>query len=125
MSSRVRALSAFLFSDLIGSVVRFPFWWYTEGLMNVVHWLGRSLAYRWRSHAIPLWIHHFFVPMYGAHDWASRLISVVMRAVVILARLIAFIVESIVYLFFLAAWLCRPIASLLMVQTASLLSTAR
>lgn len=113
MPSRVGALSTFLLSDLIGSVIRFPLWWYAEGLVGVARWIGRSLAYRWRAYAITLWIRHFFVPMYGAHDWASRLISIVMRGVVIMARLVAFFVESLIYGSLLIGWFFLPVICLL------------
>lgn len=113
MSSRVRALSTFLLSDLLGSVVRFPFWWYTEGLMNVARWAGRSLAYRWRGYAITLWARNFFTPMYGAHDWASRVISIIMRMLVITARFIALMVESFVYGLILFGWLALPVVCIL------------
>jgi hypothetical protein len=56
MLSRVRMLTSVFLSDFLGSVFRFPFWWYTDGLMGVVRWVGRSLGYRWRGYAIGLWV---------------------------------------------------------------------
>lgn len=113
MLSRVRTLASVFLSDFLGSVFRFPFWWYTDGLMSVVRWVGRSLGYRWRGYAIGLWVRNFFVPMYGAYDWAGRLISVIMRAVVVIARLIAFLVEAGIYLAILLAWFFAPVVCLI------------
>ncbi len=53
------------------------------------------------------------MPMYGAYDWAGRLISVVMRAVVVIARLIAFLVEAFVYVAILVAWFFAPVGCLI------------
>lgn len=113
MLLRVRALTSVFVSDFLGSIFRFPFWWYTEGLISVLRWVGRSLKYRWRGYAIGLWFRHFFTPMYGAYDWAGRLISVAMRAVVIVARLVAFFVETIMYGAIVLLWLCAPAACLI------------
>lgn len=102
------SLFQFLFVDVIGSVLYFPIWWYTEGFFEVVNWSRRSLAYRWRAYSFALWLKNFFVPMYGQYDWAGRLVSVFMRFVVLIGRGIAFIAEAIGYLFIIALWLALP-----------------
>lgn len=106
-------MANFIIGDVVGSIVRFPFWWYTDGVMSVVRWLGRSLSYRWRGYAIGLWVRHLFVPMYGAYDWASRLISFVMRVMVIAIRLFAFLMEALASLALLIAWFFLPVICLL------------
>lgn len=113
MASRARALVNVFVSDLLGSVFRFPLWWYTDGLMSVLRWVGRSLAYRWRGYAIGLWMRNFFTPMYGAYDWAGRLISVIMRAVVIIARCIALLIEALLYVAVVFVWFFAPVACLI------------
>ena len=113
MLSHVRAITNVLIGDLLGSVFRFPLWWYSEGLLGVVRWAARSLSYRFRGYAISLWVRNLFVPMYGTRDWAGRLISLVMRIVVILARSLAFMVEAIVYLSLILAWFFAPVGCLI------------
>jgi hypothetical protein len=109
MPSRLGTVVHFFVGDMVGSIARFPFWWYGEGVVRVVEWIGQTLRYRWRAYAIGLWLRHFFVPMYGAHDWMSRLISVVMRAVVIGARLVAFGIETATFVVVLVIWLFAPV----------------
>ncbi len=96
--------------------------------MSLGRWLIRSWQYRARGYALGLWIRNFFVPMYGAYDWAGRLISVGMRAAVILTRLFALLVEGMVFALLVFAWCFAPILCivfLLLNVSASLVSWAR
>ncbi|MBP6944950.1 hypothetical protein KBD61_03135 [Patescibacteria group bacterium] len=112
MSSRVQAVASFVISDFFGSVLRFPLWWYTEGLMSLGAWRVRMLRYRARGYAIGLWVRNFFVPMYGTRDWVGRLISIAMRGVVILARLFALFIEALVSLVLVLLWCFAPILAI-------------
>ncbi len=109
MSSPSRAIASFFFADFFGSVLRFPLWWYTEGLASLVRWLARALQYRVRGYALSLWIRHFFVPMYGAYDWVGRLISMAMRAAVITARSLVVVIEVLVSFGLVLLWCFAPI----------------
>lgn len=102
------------FAETLGSVIRFPFWWYTEGLLEAARWCARGLRYRWESAGIAIWVKNFFVPMYGQHDLAGRLVSVFMRLVVLVGRLIGLIIEATGYALLLAAWVLLPIVSLIL-----------
>jgi hypothetical protein len=95
----------YFFLDLAGSVPRFPVWWYTDGFFGVLGWIRRSLAYRWQSYNMAVWMKNFFVPMYGQYDLAGRLVSVFMRFIVFIGRLVALCVEAVVYLLLAALWL--------------------
>ncbi len=108
MASRTESVASYFLLEWIGSVLRFPFWWYGSGFLGVLGWAQRGLAYRWRASAFSLWIGHFFVPMYGQYDWAGRIVSVVMRFVVLIWRLVALIVEAFAYAFALSFWLLVP-----------------
>ena len=109
MASRIESVAGFILWDIAGSIVRFPIWWYGPGLLGVVGWAKDGLVYRWRSYALGLWIRHFFTPMYGAYDWTGRLISILVRFVVILGRLFVLLVETLVYLFILFLWVLAPL----------------
>jgi hypothetical protein len=109
MSSRVQMVASFVVSDFFGSVLRFPLWWYTEGLTSLGAWRLRTLRYRARGYAIGLWVRNFFVPMYGTRDWVGRLISIAMRAVVIFARLFALFIEVLASLLLVFLWCFTPI----------------
>ena len=101
-------------SETFGSIIRFPFWWYTEGLIEAVRWCARGLRYRWESAGIMVWVRNFFVPMYGQYDFAGRLVSVVIRFFVLIGRLIAIVFETMGYALILTAWLLLPLISLIL-----------
>ncbi len=113
MISRTRTLVQFVGGELVGSVLRFPFWWYTDGVMGLASWFLRELHFRWKSYSFLIWIKHFFVPMYGQYDWSGRLVSLLMRFVVLWARAVAFVLEACFYLICCFAWVLWPPVALL------------
>jgi hypothetical protein len=114
MSMPVVGLIRLFLSETLGSLIRFPFWWYTEGLMEAARWCARGLQYRWESAGLVVWMRNFFVPMYGQHDLAGRLVSVVMRFVVLIGRLVGLLVEAIGYGLLLFVWVLLPAVSLIL-----------
>jgi hypothetical protein len=117
MQSRVGSVARLLVVDIAGSVVWFPVWWYSTGLMKVVNAAIRSLRYRAQAYAFIVWIRNFFVPMYGQYDWEGRIISVVMRTVVLIFRLIAFVVEAAIYAAGVVLWcILPPLAVILAIE---------
>lgn len=105
MTSYLGAIVKLFSVDFVGSIVWFPVWWYTRGLRKVCRLAFAALCYRWKSYAFAIWAKNFFVPMYGAHDIWSRLISILMRSVVLLGRLIALCVEAILYAVGILLWI--------------------
>jgi len=114
MSMPIVGLIRLFLSETFGSIIRFPFWWYTEGLIEAVRWCARGLRYRWESAGIMVWVRNFFVPMYGQYDFAGRLVSVVIRFFVLIGRLIAIVFETMGYALILTAWLLLPLISLIL-----------
>ena len=110
MFSRLESVAGYLVFDLLGSFVRFPVWWYGQGLQDVIQWAWDGLVYRWRSYGVKLWLKNILVPMYGQYDLTGRLVSVFMRLVFIIARSVAWVVEVLVYAFILFVWLAAPVA---------------
>lgn len=108
----VAAFVRLFLSETLGSVIRFPFWWYTEGFVEAARWCARGLRFRWESAGIKVWLANFFVPMYGQHDLAGRLVSVIMRLVVLIGRLIGLVVEAVGYGLLLITWILLPAVSL-------------
>jgi hypothetical protein len=121
MTSRVGAVARLLILDVLGSVAWFPVWWYSTGLLSVLHATQSALDYRIRSYAFAIWIRNFFVPMYGQHDLTGRLVSVVMRFVVLVARAIALAVEALVYGCGIVLWILAPMGFILL----AMMSVAR
>ncbi|MDD2785556.1 MAG: hypothetical protein PHS79_01530 [Patescibacteria group bacterium] len=117
MLQSTTSLTKLLFVDLIGSVAWFPIWWYTKGLKKMIQWCIEGLNYRVKQYAFAIWLKNFFVPMYGQYDWQGRLVSIFMRAVVIIGRVIALVVEAIVYVVLVMLWaLVPPFAFILALQ---------
>jgi len=54
--------------------------------------------------AIGVWTKNIFVPMFGMHDWQSRIISFFMRVVQIIGRSIALFLLTLIILFALALY---------------------
>jgi hypothetical protein len=84
------------FADGLFSMFYFPIWWYTKGLLLISNRLLASLSYYAKSTALSVWVKNLFVPMFGQRDWQSRIISFVMRVVMILLKLIGIALWSIV-----------------------------
>jgi hypothetical protein len=100
--------------DLTLDLLYFPIWWYSTGLMERVNGAADLITGASRSLQIGLWIRNIFVPMYGAYDWQSRIISVFMRTVQIIGRVIA-LVFWIVFAFVLfALYVFGPLALVLL-----------
>ncbi len=107
-------LTKFVFSETIGSVLRFPLWWYTDGLAKLGAWIVRELKYRWKAYAFAIWIQNMFVPMYGQYDWSGRLVSFIMRIVVLIGRGIALTFEACAYVALMIAYLLAPPVSIIL-----------
>lgn len=107
----VISLVKLFFVETVGSVLQFPFWWYTDGLFEAARWCMRGLRYRWDSAGLSLWLKNFFVPMYGQYDLSGRIVSVFMRFVVLIGRVIGLCAEAFAYSVMLFIWMILPVVS--------------
>ncbi len=114
MHSRSGAVARLIVIDLLGSVAWFPVWWYSKGLLKVLNRARAALKYRVASYGFAIWVKNFFVPMYGQYDLTGRLVSVLMRFVVLVGRSIALVVEALVYGLGIALWVVTPVALVLL-----------
>jgi hypothetical protein len=114
MSAAPLELSKFVLSETIGSVLRFPMWWYSDGLLKLSRWIVRQIQYRLRAYSFVIWIQNLFVPMYGQYDWSGRLVSFVMRIVVLVGRGIGLFFEAFAYLVLIFAYVLVPPLALIM-----------
>lgn len=113
MKTAVGEAVRFVAVEWVGSLLRFPIWWYGDGFAEVARWIVRSLGYRLKSYSFGVWLQNFFVPMYGQYDITGRLVSVFMRFVVLVGRLIAFAFEAMAYAALALVWLAIPAAAVL------------
>ncbi|RMD51359.1 hypothetical protein D6827_02390 [Candidatus Parcubacteria bacterium] len=95
----------YFFVDLFGGIIRWPFWWYTRGLVLVIGWSVDTVKMYAKTLAISVWIKNIFVPMFGFYDWQSRLISFIMRVANIIGRSIALFILILIVILFLAMYL--------------------
>ena len=98
----------YFFIDLIGGVLRWPFWWYTQGLLFILKG-GRSWIMNYvKTLGLRVWIKNLFVPMYGMRDWQSRIISFFMRFAQIIFRAIGVLILIIGVIFVVAIYIIVP-----------------
>ncbi|MBU1126188.1 MAG: hypothetical protein ABH826_00015 [Patescibacteria group bacterium] len=106
---KILASIQYFFVDLVTDLVRWPFWWYSKGLILVTGWIFHSISNYSRSLALWVWIKNIFVPMFGARDIQSRLISFFVRLVQIIARSFMLLIFSILMIIALAAYMIFPV----------------
>ncbi len=112
MSAQPRSLVQLLLVRQLGSVLEFPLWWYSRGVILLLKWAEQEMSYAWREKALGLWARNLFTPMYGDWSWSGRALSVLMRFVVMLARSVSLSVQTMLYLLLLALWLVLPVMAL-------------
>lgn len=107
------ALPSLLGQELV-AIARFPAWWYGAGFSSVIRWMGEDLRLEWGRLGVRLWMHSWLRPMYGASDLIGRLISVVMRTVVILGRSLWWLLLVGIYAIGAFAWVAWPVLSVVL-----------
>jgi hypothetical protein len=103
----IQALKS-IFIDIIGEVLFFPIWWYTQGLKRTTLWMWNSIIGSARNLALPSMFKSLFKPMFGQTDRQGRLISFFMRIILTISRLILFIILLFFNLLVLIFWIGLP-----------------
>ncbi len=85
-----------------------PLWWYTGGLLNVVRWWLQQLAEGAKRLSLRVLLSHWLQPMYGQYDTAGRIISFVLRTVVISWHILMMVLWLVVVTVGLAAYILLP-----------------
>lgn len=98
----------FLAFDVFGSFLYLPLWWYTGGLARTARFCVGSFVGLARSYGVAIWFKNLFVPMYGQRDVFGRVISVVLRLVVIVWYSFLLLVYAALLLVVFAAWILFP-----------------
>lgn len=97
--------------DIGGDIVRFPAWWYGQGLVNAGRYVIGFVRGYVRRLGFMVWVKNIFTPMFGRYDWQSRLISVFMRAMNIIFRGFAVCIVAVIGCVGFAAYVALPIAA--------------
>ena len=87
----------FIVVNIIGDFLYFPIWWYSRGTKIATNWWLKKINQTDQKLFLLLWIRHLFSPMYGVHDIWGRLISFIVRFVILIFRSLIFILLFIIY----------------------------
>ncbi len=99
--------------DIGSDVLRFPLWWYSEGLRRTVLGIFRVVRGYAQKLGVMVWLKNMFTPMFGRYDWQSRLISVFMRVVNIFGRGFVVCIVAIVGMVLCMAYLLLPVLAVI------------
>lgn len=100
--------------DLLRDILRFPAWWYTDGLQLVWHRIFTWIMQLHHRLGLGIWIKNWFKPMYAQYDWQGRLISFFFRTLTILWKSIQFIIALIVYVVLFLVYVILPSLAVVM-----------
>lgn len=99
----------YIFRDVAGDILLYPVWWYTVGLKLAFSRFSESTTSRSRALALGIQFANLFRPMYADYSIQGRLISFVMRVLVLVFRLVEMSVFVVGYLFILLLWVTAPV----------------
>ena len=98
----------FLLNDVVLDALSVPIWWYTEGLIAVLRFFTRNARYGANVIGIGIWAKALFKPMYGERSWQGRIVSFVMRLIVLLWDMVIYVILLVFLLLFVAFWVSLP-----------------
>ena len=106
-SSSAQLTLRYFFVDFLVGIAAFPLWWYSRGLGYAISWARHSIRNFSAMIGFTVWTSNVFVPMYGDYAWSGRLISFVVRLLMILVLGMAIIAWSafacLLFVFYLLA----------------------
>src|SRR3989338_6888080 len=107
--SPATSMLKFVGIELIGDVLYWPLWWYTQGVVNAGRFCIRELVAQEERLGLTIWATNIFTPMFGQYDWEGRLISFFMRLLQIIVRGVALLVWAVVMVALFLGWLLLPL----------------
>lgn len=99
-----------LLIDLIGELLYFPIWWYSQGLKRIILYVFASIKNTGRNMAIGILFKNLFKPMFGQYDREGRIISFFFRIIITLGKTLLFLLISIFNLLLIIFWIFLPLA---------------
>lgn len=109
MQTVVKNELKFVFTDLVGDIVKFPVWWYTTGLKKAAMGCINSVKATQERWNLKVWVKNIFVPMFGEYNWQGRIISFFMRLFQIIVRSIFVAVWAVLAFIVFIAYIILPI----------------
>ena len=105
----------FIVKDIVLDFLYWPIWWYSAGLIKAFKRMTGFISQGNSELGVTLWLKNIFVPMFGQHEWQSRIISFFMRLFNIIFRTFALIFWLIFSLIIFIFWLVLPIFLVIMI----------
>lgn len=109
--SLTQRAAVFILRELIGDVLYFPVWWYSQGLTAT--W--RALAREWLNAvdrlSLRILLKNMGRPMYGDYSRSGRLISFFFRIFLVVVRGVFLILWTAVLVVAMGAWIAGPIVA--------------
>jgi len=101
-----------ILSQFLISFIAWPVWWYNAGAKHLFWRLGKTRHDLWRDLGMKIFLASFFKPMFGLTDIWSRLISLGMRAFLLLTKLGRVFIWLLWALFQIVLYFTLPILAL-------------
>lgn len=71
------------------NLVTFPLWWYSVGLRLVMDWARHNFRFGVKKSGFSLFVRYMHAPLYGDYTRSGRIISFLLRVVLLFAKIIA------------------------------------
>jgi len=102
------AAISFITKDIIGDILYFPLWWYSQGLKKTALGFWEQLKSMARGLALPVLARHLLKPMYGDYTRSGRVISFFMRIIQFAVLSVGVSIWALILLVLLIAWIAAP-----------------
>ena len=103
------AAISFITKDIIGDLLYFPVWWYSQGLKKTALGFWEQAKDMAKGLAIPVLARHLLKPMYGDYTRSGRIISFFMRIIQFAVLSVGVCIWSLILLVLLLAWIIVPV----------------
>lgn len=95
--------------DILKSIIFFPVWWYTGGVVAVIEYLITQVKSLSQSFRLTVLFRYLLKPMYGQTDIWSRILSVPVRIVHFLILLVVTCAYTVFLSLLVMVWIVLPI----------------
>lgn len=99
----------YLFVDLIGDIIYFPVWWYSQGAKKTLIFCWHKINNLADRLSLRILFKFFFKPMYGDYSASGRIISFFMRLLQLSFLLLALSVGFCFWFGVFILWLIFPL----------------
>jgi hypothetical protein len=102
----------YLLKHIVLDTLYFPVWWYTRGFVRVMGWAETSLKEVERIAALKIWFKSMFKPMFQDYTKEGRIISFIMRVVLLIFKFLIVIIWAVFLAFVIVLFLTLPILTI-------------